>query len=245
MKARPAVLFDIDGTLLFAKGAGRRSFSLAFAEVYGIEYPGIEGISFAGATDSGVIRAMCATCGVPNPPAKEEYFFLRLARHLDDALEECPPETFPGVPELLATLAASGVALGLVTGNLRSAAWSKLRHAGLDGYFSFGAYGDETPDRNEIARLALGRLPAGSVCRVLVGDTPRDIEAAHANGLRSLTVATGWFSAAGLETAGPDGVLPDFSDTAASLALLRSLADMPQAVDRLTGFGREFRERKV
>lgn len=223
MNTRPAVLFDIDGTMLFARGVGRRSFARAFAEVYGIEYPDIDGISFAGATDSGVIRAMCATCGIPNPPAKEEHFFLRLARHLDEAMDALPPEVFPGVPELLAALADADVALGLVTGNLRPAAWSKLRHAGLDTYFTFGAYGDETPDRAEITRLALSRLPAGSACSVLVGDTPRDIEAAHANGLRALTVATGWVSAEDLASAGADGVLADFSDTETSLALLRSL----------------------
>ncbi|MBO4288206.1 MAG: HAD family hydrolase [Kiritimatiellae bacterium] len=225
MNAGSAVLFDIDGTMLFARGVGRRSFSRAFVEVYGIEYPDIDGISFAGATDSGVIRAMCATCGVPNPPAKEEHFFLRLARHLDDAMDELPPEVFPGVPELLAALTEGGVALGLVTGNLRSTAWSKLRHAGLDGYFTFGAYGDETPDRVEITRLALRRLPAGSRCGVLVGDTPNDIEAAHVNGLRAVAVATGWISAEKLAAAGADGVLADFSDTAASLALLRSLCE--------------------
>jgi len=225
MKIQAPILFDIDGTLLFARGVGRGAFAAAFRAAYGVDYPDIGGISFVGATDSGVVRQMAARCGVPNSPAREEHFFFQLARHLDAAMDANPPQIFPGVPELLRELTCRDYRLGLVTGNIRATAWSKVRHAHVDDCFSFGAYGDESEDRSEIARLALGRAPAGYAPRLLVGDTPRDIEAAHRNGLAALAVGTGWVALDDLRRSGTDAVIQDFSDTERTISLMESVLE--------------------
>lgn len=215
------MLFDIDGTLLYARGIGRAAFGTAFLDAYGLPYPDIAGLCFVGATDSNVVRTMAAECGVSSTPAREEHFFLRLAQEIDAGLAHNRPLVYPGVPELIDCLYRRGVTIGMVTGNVRATAWSKLRHAGLDYAFSFGAYGDDHHDRSEITRLALLRSPAP--VRALVGDTPLDIQAAHANGLKAVAVATGWVSAEELAAAGADLVLKDFSDTAHTIGQLKAL----------------------
>lgn len=220
---RSALLFDIDGTLLYARGVGRAAFANAFLAAYGVPYPDIAGISFVGATDSNVVRSMAAVCGVGSTPAREEHFFLRLAHEIDAALAHNKPHLYPGIPELVARLNVRGHVLGIITGNVRATAWSKLRHAGLDHAFAFGAYGDDHHDRDEIARLAVSRVPSGAAVRVLVGDTPLDVRAARANGLKAVAVATGWVSAEELAAAGADLVLSDFSDTDRSVGQLESL----------------------
>jgi phosphoglycolate phosphatase-like HAD superfamily hydrolase len=219
----PAILFDIDGTLLYVKGVGRVAFGKAFEAAYGVTFPNVGAINFVGATDSAVVRGMAAECGRPTSPAREEHFFFRMAQELDAAFTAVKPLIYPGVPELLARLAQRGHALGLITGNVRATAWSKVRHAGIDHFFSFGAYGDDHPDRAAIAALAVARAPAGGAARLLVGDTPLDVRAAHANGLKALAVATGWIAAEKLAAAGADRVLPDFSDTAAAVAAIDAL----------------------
>jgi len=221
---RAAFLFDIDGTLLYARGVGRAAFGVAFEAAYGVSYPDLAGLTFVGETDSNVVRRMAAACGVASTPAREEHFFLCLARALDDALDQARPLIYPGVPELIACLGGRGHALGLVTGNVRATAWSKLRHADLDHAFLFGAYGDDHFERTAITALACARAPAGAPARVLVGDTPRDIQAAHANGLKAVAVATGWVTAGALAEAGADLVLPDFADTEAAVAAIEALA---------------------
>jgi phosphoglycolate phosphatase-like HAD superfamily hydrolase len=217
---RSAILFDIDGTLLYARGVGRIAFGNAFLAAYGQPYPDIAGLCFIGATDSNVVRTMAAACGIASTPAREEHFYLRLARDIDAALSQNKPHLYPGVPELIARLSQHGHTLGIITGNVRATAWSKLRHAGLDHAFAFGAYGDDHHDRAAITRIAISRAPADTAVKMLIGDTPLDVQAAKANGLVAVAVATGWVTAEALAAAGADTVVPDFSDTDACVAQL-------------------------
>jgi len=221
---KSSILFDIDGTLLYAKGIGRLAFARSFREAYGVDYPDMDAISFVGATDAGVLRRMAGACGVESTPAREEHFYLLISARIDEALARERPHVYPGVPAFVRAL-AERFTLGLVTGNARGAAWSKLRHAGIDTAFSFGAYGDEHALREDIARTALTRAPASARPAVLVGDTPSDIAAARACGLKALAVATGWVAADALREAGAACVLEDFSDTARSLDAVSALLD--------------------
>lgn len=200
---------------------GRAAFGRAFQAAYGTDYPDLAALNFVGATDSRIIRAMTRECNLENSPAREEHFYLCLACEVDQALMQSTPLVYPGVAELLAVLHQQNYKIGMVTGNIRATAWSKLRHAGLDYAFSYGAFGDEHHERTEIARLALQRAEAHT--GVLIGDTPEDIEAAHANGLKAVAVATGWVPAEELVAAGADLVLPDFKDTTSTVQQLQKL----------------------
>jgi phosphoglycolate phosphatase-like HAD superfamily hydrolase len=218
-----SIIFDIDGTLLYARGVGREAFGVAFKAAYDIDYPDVGRICFVGATDSNVVRTMADECGVRNTPAKEEHFFLVLTREIDAALSRNKPLVYNGVPELLTELNRIGFALGIITGNIRPTAWSKLRHAGLDSCFSFGGYGDDHHQRAEITRAAISRAPASAPIFMMIGDTPLDIQAAKANSLTAVAVATGWVSAEELAEAGADLVLDDFSDTQSSIDRISAL----------------------
>ena len=188
-----AILFDIDGTLLHAKGLGRPAFAEAFQIAYGAPIDA-DRISFIGATDTAIIRALAAEQGLPSTPAQEERFAIELTKRLEPRLAQGPIHVYPGVRPLLQALRDQGFRLGIVTGNLRPTAWAKLIHAGLADLFDFGAYADDAPDRDAIAAIACRRANAlGATPALLIGDTPRDIQAAHANRLPCLAVTVaGW-----------------------------------------------------
>src|SRR5262249_33573632 len=105
----------------------------------------------------------------------------------------------PGVVELLGWLAGrSDATLSLVTGNYEAVARLKLSRAGVGGYFhpGQGAFGSDSEDRVALPPLARrragGRGPPHPRDRtIVIGDTPRDIACAHADGIRVFAVATG------------------------------------------------------
>jgi phosphoglycolate phosphatase len=110
----------------------------------------------------------------------------------------------PGVEATLRHLESRGALLGVATGNLEEIGWIKIENAGLRSWFSFGGFCDRFEAREEMiahaaeqARAILrssakGAAPAESELTVcVIGDTPRDIEAARANRLPTIAVATG------------------------------------------------------
>ncbi|MBL7016933.1 MAG: HAD family hydrolase [Kiritimatiellales bacterium] len=230
------IFFDIDGTLLYARGAGRKAFRQAFEEALGWDQ-GVEHINFYGATDLDVFRRIAAGRGETSTPEMEAAFFERLGARLGEHLEHTPPELFPNIGKIIPLLsngwkksnrpdavASNHWKLGIVTGNIEATARLKLLHAGLLDYFDPSGFGCgcDHPDRIEIARIALERTgnPEKSV---LIGDTPRDVEAAKANGMISIAVATGIFDVQALEKAGADYVFEDLTDSSRLLSILSEL----------------------
>ncbi len=227
------IFFDIDGTLLYARGSGREAFRLAFDEALGW-MQNVEHINFHGATDLDVFRKICIERGEISTPEMERAFFDCLAPALDAQMKKNRIEIFPNIGRILPMLSnvrneyrtpvSSGWKLGIVTGNIKATAKLKLKHAGLSEYFDergFGC-GCDHEDRVEIARHAWER--AGKPKRaVLIGDTPSDIHAAKANGMTSIAVATGGYDFQTLEKAGADFVFEDFTDDDRLFTVLDSL----------------------
>jgi phosphoglycolate phosphatase-like HAD superfamily hydrolase len=103
----------------------------------------------------------------------------------------------PGVTETLRHLANNGALLGVATGNLEMIGWIKIEQAGLREWFRFGGFSDQFPVRSDLIANAASKAReiVGAHARIcVVGDTPRDIEAAHSNGLPVIAVATGHFT---------------------------------------------------
>jgi phosphoglycolate phosphatase len=222
------VLFDIDGTLLDMRGAGRAAFVRALESVFGWK-DDIRYINFAGNTDLNVLQRVMEHHGRPLTDGDCRRFFDQFPLELACASLEAELILYPGVRELLECLSRDkSVVLGLVTGNIESCARIKLRQFDLHHHFVLGAFGDEHADRKDIARLALRRVeqslrPGQKVSSVfLIGDTPFDIAAARSIDATAVAVATGKFSAEALAGAGADVALADLSDTAGVLALLKT-----------------------
>jgi phosphoglycolate phosphatase len=226
MPATTVVLFDIDGTLLDMRGAGRKSFVRALKTVFGWD-DDIQYINFAGNTDLNVLQQVMEKHGCKLTEDDRRRFFDRMPIDLAQAAGEAELIIHPGVKELLEKLSSDRRALlGLVTGNVEACARIKLWQFDLHEHFVLGAFGDDHADRSEIARLAMKRVrdslqPGREIAGLfLVGDTPFDIAAAKTIEAKSIAVATGKFGVDALREAGADHVLADLSDTSHVLRLL-------------------------
>jgi phosphoglycolate phosphatase-like HAD superfamily hydrolase len=226
------ILFDIDGTLLWTDGAGRRAVGGALQEEIGSSGP-IDTYRLDGKTDPLIVRELLELAGRPDAaadPACIESVCRRYLARLEAELSgpRAATRLFPGVREILNALERyerDGRALvGLLTGNLERGAHLKLRSAGLiPERFRVGAYGSDSGVRSELPAIAAHRahqrtkrlFPGDAV--VILGDTPADVECGRPIGARAIGVATGHYDVAALHAAGADAVFADLRDTAAVL----------------------------
>jgi phosphoglycolate phosphatase len=223
------VLFDVDGTLLTASGAGRRALDQAMRDVYGTAGP-IESYDFRGGTDPQIIRDLLERAGLDEAAiaAGEATVYRRYEALLETEIGDGRGVTvYPGVRELVETLAArADVVVGLLTGNIEAGARIKLRPTGLWPHFRLGAYGSDHADRTRLPRVAAERAErlVGRAFRgedtVIIGDTPRDIGCARAFGAKAIAVATGWHTLEDLAAHQPDHAFRDFADHAPALAAM-------------------------
>ncbi len=217
-------LFDIDGTLISSGGAGEHALKLAIAELFGVEN-GLEGIEIAGRTDLFIAQSVCRRFCVEPTPERLTELFERYFAHLATELPRRDGRLLPGVVALLQALQARPqVALTLLTGNLEQGARLKLTHYGLWDYFDFGAYADDSADRNALGPIALQRalkaygVPFEGKRVVILGDTPHDIACGEVIGARTVAIATGPHSLETLAQHRPDHLYSDLSDIDTILA---------------------------
>ncbi|AJE44046.1 HAD family hydrolase [Streptomyces nodosus] len=214
-----AVLFDIDETLVHTGGAGARSWAWAFDRLHGVSAD-IGRHSSAGETDPQVGReTFRAVLG--RDPDHDEMVRLYAAYlwHLaEDIWSSESYHVMEGAEDTLRRIGRTGAVLGVVSGAMEGSARLKMEPAKLGRYFVFGAYGSDSPDRDEVTRLAVdkaARLHGRPLSRsevYVVGDTPRDIEAAHAAAATAVGVASGHYTVEDLEDAGADHVLRSLSE---------------------------------
>lgn len=214
-----AILFDIDGTLISTGGASDRAWHRAFLELQGVEV-NVPDYTGKGVPDP-MVGLQCFRGALGREPEGDEMPSLMALRerHLREEVESSPGyRVMPGVTELLTRLTDEGRLVGLITGNTRPAARIKLARAGLNGFFAFGGYGSDADRRADVARAALARAESAAGGRlereacVATGDTPLDVEAGHAAGIRVVGVATGAYSVAELRAAGGDWVVGSLAD---------------------------------
>lgn len=219
-----AVIFDVDGTLLTTGGAGGVAWSRAFEEVHGVAVD-IAKVTESGMTDHDVALAALRNVLDREPTGADvDELTPVYLRELPGAVERSEGYRIePGIIDLLERLSGAGIPLGVTTGNIEPAARIKLERGGLNRFFAFGGYGSDSADRTEltlhaikrgVVAVATGRYPGGRP-QVLakddfiaVGDTPRDITAAHEAGIRIASVATGLFDLEALRAGEPEWALP-------------------------------------
>lgn len=220
------LLWDIDGTLVNSGGAGMRALRVALRNAFSIN-GSLEGIEYAGRTDRWIMRQIFRRFGLADDEAHFARYAAAYVAALPGEMARGGAAVLPGVREVLAAAAPRpGVALGLLTGNLRRGAEVKLGFHGLWDYFPFGAFADDAELRDELGPHALRRarerhgldFPPRAVW--IIGDTPHDVACARAIGANSLAVATGLYSASELAAHAPTALLADLGDTDAFWAIV-------------------------
>ena len=234
---RPTVyLFDIDGTLITSGGAGRRAMEGAFRDLHGARGVDALSFSFGGMTDFSIVRTALTTLE-HHAPSRADFDRLLeryLARLEDEIARTENYVVHAGVPEVLALLAPrERVAIGLGTGNIERAAKVKLARGALHETFAFGGFGSDAEDRTELLRIGATRGAdalgvALAECRVVViGDTPKDVAAAHGIGAECIGVGTGGFTPEALRDVGAHYAFATLSEDGVRAALLTSPIPSP------------------
>ncbi len=218
------VLWDVDHTLIELRRLHYDLYRQAFTALTGRAPDRL--LEMSGRTDR---ASMTRTLRDHGLHASEEQL-LRFRALLVAAMAEVSADLpalghpVPGAAAAVQALSVlPGVHQSVLTGNLRPLAEAKLSAFGFASLLDFdiGAYGWDHVDRGRLVPVARQRasnrlgVVFSAARTVLVGDTPRDVQAAREGGGRSIAVATGAFTEAELLAAGADVVLPRLTDTAA------------------------------
>jgi phosphoglycolate phosphatase-like HAD superfamily hydrolase len=225
------VLFDVDGTLLWTDGAGRRAIHRALLDEAGTAGP-IDTYRFDGKTDPQIVQELLSLARHPRAGdgAMIQAVCRRYVDHLRAELDRPSQATklLTGIEPLLAALepheTAGRALVGLLTGNVAAGAALKLSSAGLDPErFRVGAFGSDSARRGELPQVAAarattltGRRFAGADV-VILGDTPDDVACGRSIGARSVAVATGFYDVPALRACGATYVFETLADTRAVL----------------------------
>jgi len=217
------VLFDIDGTLIKAGGAGLRGLNKAIKEMCGVDNI-CDKFSLQGSTDKeNFATAFKHACG-KKPTAKqfrelELKYIGFLPAEVKRSIKSKNYSKLNGVEKLLVLLSKrKDVMVGLGTGNLKEGAFIKLEPSGFRKYFAFGGYGCDSHIRSEVLKKAVER--AGKIVKTeirpadvyVIGDTHLDVAAAKDAGYHSAAVMDGFGDQKLLERSGSELIVKNFTD---------------------------------
>ncbi len=222
------VLFDIDGTLITRPkksngfSAHKYAFHKAIKDVYKIE-ANIEEIEYPGMTDGQIIHQLLL---LKKDKISEEIIFSQeklnlcfylMEKYYKENMHKDPFCVIKGADTLVQELHKRDIHLGIVTGNLEKIACAKLSRISLKNYFPIGGYGSDSRIRHKLIDIALERakkhfLQDDYEDIWVIGDTPRDVEAAQKAGVKVISVATGKYSEDLLQKASPDALFKDYSN---------------------------------
>ncbi|MCS7215946.1 MAG: HAD family hydrolase [Thermodesulfovibrio sp.] len=220
------ILFDIDGTLISAGGAGTRSLNRAFSEVLGIENA-FKNFEMAGKTDIQIIKEGLTFLGIkPSMPLVNKLIDSYL-ENLRMEINNNSKHLKPGVEDFIKFIYYElRYPMGLLTGNVERGARIKLEPFGLNRFFPTGAFGSDHEDRNQLLPIAVERFSKKfnyyidfHQC-IVVGDTPRDVACAKPYGAKVIAVATGPYTVEDLKKTEADIVVENLSQTNEILKIL-------------------------
>jgi phosphoglycolate phosphatase len=211
-ESKSLVLFDIDGTLM--RGAGphhKQALIDGVRKITGL-LTTLDDVDTSGRLDRDLILSMLRAAGESERSARAQ--LRAIMRECQDCyLATCVSDLTPflcrGVLDALQELKVRGAVMGLVTGNLSSIGRKKVELAGLDSFFSVGAFAEDGRTRARLAQVAAWRARRAGFslkdARIsLIGDHANDVEAARANGFQSVAVASGVLSFDELAVTKPD-----------------------------------------
>ncbi|HET9444333.1 MAG TPA: HAD family hydrolase [Acidimicrobiales bacterium] len=211
----PAVLFDIDGTLVDTNFLHALAWRRAFLDA-GLDVPTAWVHRRIGMGASTLIQELV---GHDRPDVKDNW-----RRHF----ERLKPEVraLPGAADLLRAVASRGVKVVLASSSEEEDLEALLQAIAADDVVDcVTSAGDveEAKPSPEVFTTALAKAGCGPERALVLGDTVWDVKAAGAAGLACVGVLTGGVSAAELADAGAVAVYDD------ARALVAALDDSPLA----------------
>lgn len=226
------ILFDIDGTLTRTHN-GYLPFNDAILKTFGFAGD-IRTVVPDGNTDPLIVKEIFAKASMPLDADSTRWrqFSANLCASYGQHVARAATTVgaLPGARELLQALfARDDFTASVVTGNFEASAMVKLTAAGLDDYLMRGAYASDSEHRPDLPALAKRRWEEWTGHRIssdrciVVGDTPKDLECARANGMKCLLVGTGRYPVEELEYWRPDACLADLTETEKVLTTLANL----------------------
>jgi len=221
-------LFDIDGTLVSVRGAGRAAFARALEATYGTA-GAIQQLDFRGRTDLSIVHELMTAAGleVERIRARLDACFEAYARELTVQIGDgSRVQVLPGVDAIVRRLGQRDDAVvGLLTGNIEAGARIKLTPTGMWPLFRVAAYGSDDADRRRLPPIAQERARAlgydFTFDRItIIGDTPLDVECARSCGAVAVAVATGQHPTDELASCKPDLLFGNLADVDRVVSLL-------------------------
>lgn len=217
----PAVLFDLDGTLIDSVPDIQAAANLVLSED---GRPPLDRDAVAGMVGNGartlMQRVYAATGGAPPDAAGLDRLRDRFIAHYSRA-PAALTTIFPGVRETLEVLHAQGLPLAIVTNKPIGPTHDLLSQMDLARYFPVVIGGGSTPvlKPDPLPLREAHRQLAPTLPVVMVGDSTNDSAAARAAGMPCICVTFGY------RHCSPDDLGAD--------ALIDHFSQLPQALDRL------------
>ena len=179
------LLFDLDGTLSDPLVGIGRSINYALSH---FGYPELPLSQLAVHVGPPLDQAFSSITGLRSASALDRFVAKYRQRYGEIGYSE--NVVYPGIPEVLQTLAGAGIRLGVCTSKRTDFAEKILELFGLRPYFSFVCGGDiGTQKWQQIQGLLKQRVVSQST--VMVGDRAVDLSAAHRNRLHAAGVLWG------------------------------------------------------
>ena len=175
------IIFDVDGTLTSTNDLIFASFNFITEKYLGKSYSPKEIVSWFGPTEDVILKDFC---GENYEKAREEYYRFYSDNHY-------MADIYPGMKEILDGLKSQGVLLSIYTGKGREAAAITLRKLGIYDYFDLIITGDEVKEHKpspEGIEVFLEKFNLEKNDVLMIGDSPSDIKAAAAAGVKVASV---------------------------------------------------------
>ena len=226
MKYKTLVLFDVDKTLITGIEAHAKAFDEAMKKVFGVKIDYMK-ITYGGRTEKQSTYFLLKDEGLTKKQidSKISEYFSSAAKFYEEFAKNENIIVLNGVKQLLELLQKNNILIGLCTGNVQKICEIKMKKAGLMKYFKFGGYAEDGLERHELVNAAIKKAKkfgfTGNKTNVfVVGDTPFDINAGKDAGVKTIGVASGFFSEQQLKEVGADFVLPDLTDSKKFLEII-------------------------
>lgn len=212
-----AVIFDVDGTLLDTERIYMEAWVKAGA-LFGYTVTNEALMKTRAVAMSVAIPVFQACCGADFPYEEVRKERVRIA---EEIIAEAGADKLikPGTVEVLNTLQEQGYAMAVASSTDYAKTTDHLGHAGLLDRFPVAIGGDmvkQTKPNPDIFLLAAERLGVEPKDCVVVGDTPADVLAGTAAGMRVILI--------------PDCVPANEQTTSLSWKILESISQLPEAL---------------